>query len=418
MSGALRAPAPALTADRPHDVRYGLPAEVVYCKRCVLSNQRPNSTNELRYTPGTSKESTFIGDDRICDACRYTELKDTSVDWEARETALRALCDRHRSKDGSHDCIVPGSGGKDSHYVSYILKHEYGMNPLTVTWPPTLYTEIGRVNFDNWLRQHDNVTVKPNQHAHSTLTRLAFENLLHPFQTFVIGQRIVGPRVALRYRIPLIFYGEPHVEYGSRLSRKENTAATMPTEYYLDRHDEDALHIGGVSISRLVAEHGLDRRDLQQYLPLTTGEVAECPLQYHYLGYYKKWDPQEIYYLTQQQLGFQPNPERTEGTYSKYSSLDDKIDGFHYFTTFIKFGLGRATYDAAQEIRSGKITREEGVALVKRYDGEFPSRYFQDVLDYMGIDAERFWQVINAGRSEHLWCKNGEAWSLRHRDRL
>ena len=96
----------------------------------------------------------------------------------------------------------------------------------------------------------------------------------------------------------------------------------------------------------------------------------------HYLGFYLKWDPQECYYYAVENTGFEANPERTPGTYSKYSSIDDKIDMFHYFTTLIKFGIGRATYDAAQEIRNGKITREEGVHLVQKYDQEFPEKIF------------------------------------------
>ena len=86
----------------------------------------------------------------------------------------------------------------------------------------------------------------------------------------------------------------------------------------------------------------------------------------------------------------------------------------HYFTTFIKFGIGRATYDAAQEIRNRKIDREEGVALVRRFDHEVPKRYFQESLDYMGITEERFWELIDQGRSPHLWKYENNEWKLRH----
>jgi hypothetical protein len=134
----------------------------------------------------------------------------------------------------------------------------------------------------------------------------------------------------------------------------------------------------------------------------------------HYLGYYLRWDPQECYYYASKNTGFKTNTERTEGSYSKYSSIDDKIDPLHYYTTFIKFGIGRATYDAAQEIRNNKITREEGVALVKRYDAEFPSKFFKDILDYMQITEARFWEVIDAARSPHLWEKTDGNWKLKH----
>ena len=102
-------------------------------------------------------------------------------------------------------------------------------------------------------------------------------------------------------------------------------------------------------------------------------------------------------------------------TYSKYSSIDDRIDMFHYYTTLIKFGIGRATYDAAQEIRNGKITRDEGVALVNKYDQEFPKKYFKDFLDYIGISEADFYLTIDRFRSPHLWEKRDGQWFLRHR---
>ena len=101
------------------------------------------------------------------------------------------------------------------------------------------------------------------------------------------------------------------------------------------------------------------------------------------MSYYKRWDPQENYYYAVDNCGFKPAEQRTVGSYSKYSSLDDKIDMFHYYTTCIKFGIGRATYDASQEIRSGDLMRDEGVALVKKYDGEFPSRWSKEIFDYL-----------------------------------
>src|SRR5690606_4985594 len=113
-------------------------------------------------------------------------------------------------------------------------------------------------------------------------------------------------------------------------------------------------------------------------------EVESCGIEVHYLGYYLKWDPQECYYYAVEHTGFQASPQRTEGTYSRYSSIDDRTDPFHYFTTWIKFGIGRATYDAAQEVRNRKITRDEAVQLVRKFDHELPARYFGDFLDYIG----------------------------------
>ena len=144
-------------------------------------------------------------------------------------------------------------------------------------------------------------------------------------------------------------------------------------------------------------------------------KLAEAKVDVRYLGYYLKWDPQEAYYYAVEHANFKANQERTEGTYSKYNSLDDRIDGFHYFTTNIKFGIGRTTYDASQEIRNNKITREEGVALVQRFDGEFPQRYFKQVLEYMNFSEEEFWEIVDGFRSPHLWQKENGVWKLRHK---
>ena len=132
------------------------------------------------------------------------------------------------------------------------------------------------------------------------------------------------------------------------------------------------------------------------------------------MGYYAKWTPQEAYYSSVEYSGFKANPVRTEGTYSKYNSLDDRIDGLHYYTTFIKFGLGRATYDSSQEVRNKHLTRDEAKALVKRFDGEFPQRYFEEVMDFIGMSQDRFMELCDQFRSPHLWAKVNGTWGLRH----
>ena len=123
-----------------------------------------------------------------------------------------------------------------------------------------------------------------------------------------------------------------------------------------------------------------------------------------------------LFRSTRLRTGFKARPFRTQGTYSKYNSIDDKIDDLHYYTTWIKFGIGRATYDASQEIRNGHISRDEAVALVNRFDGEFPDRYFREVMDYIGMSPEHFHTITDRFRSPHLWKQDDAGrWHLRHR---
>lgn len=401
------------TSDATPEARFGLPSQVVYCRRCVMSNQRPSSYPEFKHVRERLTPTLHIDEEGICDACRFADVKE-QIDWKQREEELLALLDQHRSKDGSWDCIVPGSGGKDSVYASHVLKYKYGMHPLTVTWPPILYTDVGLKNFNAWIAEggFENISFRPNGRVQRLLTRLAIENLLHPFQTFILGQKNIAPKIALKYNIPLIFYGENEAEYGNPIA---DTASAMRSRSFFAADHLDDVYLAGVSIRELQEVHGLELSDLEPYLPAPAAELARSDIEVRYLGYYLKWHPQEAYYYAVEHAGFEANPVRTEGTYSKYNSLDDRIDGLHYYTTFIKFGIGRATYDASQEVRNRHLTRQEAVALVHRFDGEFPERYAKEALEYVGLTVERFKEICDEFRSPHLWEQLDGEWRLRHR---
>lgn len=408
---------------------YGLPSQVTFCGRCVVSNQRPNSAIEFQHTRESKKPTIGINAEGICDACRVAEQKQRTIDWADRERRLRELCDRYRRQDGSYDCLVPGSGGKDSFYAAHMLKYKYGMHPLTVTWAPHIYTDWGWQNHQSWIHAgFDNILFAPNGRVHRLLTRLAVENLFHPFQPFILGQKNLAPKMAVKFNIPLVFYGENEAEYGNPL--KDTESAKRDYKYFV-MSDPNAVYLGGTSVAALKERYGLEQVDLEPYLPADPNRIEDLKVEVHYLGYYLKWHPQECYYYAVENGGFQAAPERTPGTYSKYNSIDDRIDDFHYYTTYIKFGIGRATYDASQEIRSGEITRDEGVALVKRFDGEFPERFAEEIFRYISlpskqfpvasaevaqptVDRDYFFVLANKYRSPHLWKEANGTWELRH----
>jgi len=393
---------------------YGLPEDVLFCKKCVISNQRPSSTIEFKADSGDKKKVINFNDDMICSACTYHAEKEFNINWNDRENRLLELLSKFRKTDGSYDVIVPGSGGKDSAYASHILKYKYGMNPLTVTWAPHLYTDIGFRNFQEWMHTGglDNILFTPNGKLHRLMTKHAFHNLLHPFQPFIIGQRIIGPMLAKRFGVKLVMYGENQAEYGNAIEENKNPIMSMD---FFSTTQLDDLKFGGLSIAEYINQFDFKLADFAPYIAPTNDDLIKAGTEVHYLGYYLKWDPQECYYYAVDNTGFQANTERTEGSYSKYSSIDDKIDPFHYYTTLIKFGIGRTTYDAAQEVRNDKITREEAIYLVTKYDTEFPSKYFQEFLEYIDTTEQEFWEVINKHRSPHIWKKNNNGeWGLRH----
>jgi N-acetyl sugar amidotransferase len=375
--------------------KYNLPTTVKYCSRCTISNQRPRIS---------------FDENGVCSACNYAEFKKNKINWTEREKELIALCDRFRKNDGTFDVIVPCSGGKDSAFIAHELKHKYGMTPLTVTWAPHIYTQIGFQNLQDMIREGDlyNITGSAPGATHRKMTKLSFEILGDPFQPFIYGQTNYPMQIAKNFGIPLIMYGENgEVEYGGDMKN-----AFIPTRDYKSDHVKH--YFSGVSPEDL-AKYGIDKKDLVPYMAPNPEDLDKIGAEIHFYGYYKKWVPQENYYYCVENTGFKANPERTEGTYQKYAGLDDQIDGFHYYLAFIKFGLGRATSDTAHEIRDGHITREEGIALISKFDGEFPKKYFQTFLKYIDVTEEEFNTVIDSWRSPHLWEKIDGEWKQKHR---
>jgi N-acetyl sugar amidotransferase len=409
----------------------GLPFDVKFCKKCIISNQRPNSEIEYKHTKLTIKTTIKFNEEGICDACQVALKKKNKIDWASREKELIDLCNKHRGSGNHYDCVVPGSGGKDSFYTSHILKYKYGMNPLTVTWAPHMYTPWGLKNMENWTNAgFDNYLVTPNRKTQRLLTRLALENLFHPFQPFQFGQKFLAPKIAKYLGVQLIFYGENQAEYGNNSDDLSNP--TMNKNFFSsEQNSDDTIFIGGVCVRELKSEFGLKNSDLNNYLPMHLSEVEKSNIEVHFLSHYLKWHNQANYYYAVKHGNFVTCPERMPGTYTKYSSIDDKMEDYNYYTLGIKYGIGWTSNIASFEIRDGDITREEGLALCKKYDLEFPIRFSKDLYEYVSlpkdeypiasknfeqpiVDEKYFLDLHDRFRSPHLWEKRGDKWNLRH----
>jgi N-acetyl sugar amidotransferase len=382
----------------------GLPPKVKFCKKCVISNQRPITQIESKHGINHKKLTTRFTEG-VCDACRWAEQKEL-IDWKEREQNLVELCNQYRSRDGSIDVIVPASGGKDSRYVAHVLKHKYNMNPLTVTWKPHIYTDVGWQNLMSMIDNgFPNILVSPNGKVQRNLCRLAFKNLGHPFQPFIIGQRVVGPKVALKHNVKLVMYGENVAEYGNNI--EDNFVPTMDPKLYTCfdfSHDslEDFL-LAGIPLSGLISNHGFTFADLFAYKSPSYSQVNEAGIEVHYMSYYRKWVPQENYYYAVENTDFVLNPQRRDGSFSRYAGLDDVMEDLHYYMQVVKFGMGRCTWDAAQEVRSGRLERDEAVRLVRKYDQEPPMQFMSEILRYLGLGSEEYESIVNSFRSPHLW---------------
>ena len=211
--------------------KYGLPLEIKFCKECTRSNQRPAVTQEFSQTILQKKVYIGIDEKNICGSCSFNHIKNNIINWSEREKELEELCNKHRKNNGDYDVLVPGSGGKDSIYVAHQLKNKYRMNPLLCSWSPTMITKKGKENLRAWINLGFNIEFnKTNKDVHQVLTKLAFLNLCHPFQPFIIGQKNFAPRVAIEKNIELIMLGEHDAESGSDLERWNNP--TMSTDWF------------------------------------------------------------------------------------------------------------------------------------------------------------------------------------------
>ena len=400
---------------------YGMPKKVKYCTKCNVTNQTPTTTNEYEHDKNTQQIPIEFNENDVCYGCVVNEKKrNGKVDWQEREKELIELSKKFKNFKGQYNCVVGGSGGKDSAYQSHILKYKYGFRPLTVTWTPRLYTDIGWKNFQNWLHigGFDNYLFTPNGKVHRYLTRKSVINLLHPFQPFIMGQKNFAVKMANQMNIPLLFYGEAPSEYGTKLMDEKKFYTKIDKSHpgftldSIGSTKTEDIKLGGEPIRQHI-DQGFTLDDFQPYIPLDINIVNEKNIENHFLGYYLKWVPQENYYYAVDNTGYEISEERLDGTYQKYASLDDKIDGFHYYTSFIKFGFGRAMSDSTMEIRNGHITKEEGLGLMKQFDGEFPKKYEKEFFDYISMNKIEFNEVCNEFRPENIWVKKSNDWKLR-----
>ena len=399
----------------------GLPLKVKYCVKCNLSNQRPTSVNEYFHTSSTQHSTVEFDKNGVCYGCNFVEKEfDDTINWNDREKELIELCNKYRKNNGEYDCIVPGSGGKDSIFAAHVLKYKYKMNPLTVTWSPHIYTDIGKKNFDNWIHNggFDNFLYTPNPKVQSRITREAVKQILHPFQPFIIGQKTFALKMAAKFNTPLVFYGEMGGKGGkkNKLTDKSFNQTKNQKGFEIDpllgKKFEDA-YLGGKKVGEYLDE-GYNLNDFESYRPMNPEIIHEKNIEFYYLSYFLRWTPQENYYYAVKHADFQANEQRTEGTHTKYVSLDDKIDGFFYYTSYIKFGIGRTMLESAEEIRHGHTTKEEGKALIEKFDGEFPTRYEQEFYKYIDMTKNEFIEVCDKFRPEHIWEKKSNRWILKN----
>ena len=344
----------------------------------------------------------------VCNACCYAERKRNEIDWEARGQDFLKYVDEFRPSNGSYDCIVPWSGGKDSSTIAHRLKFEFGLNPLLVTFSPLLPNDVGTHNREQLINLgFDHVMVRPNQKVSRRLTSRFFVERGNPKVHWDAGINAVPLQAAVQYGIPLVLYAEHgETEYGGRVLNKEAQKTRDFTEVIEHQVGDDPLNW---------KEDGIDEKDLAPYVYPTLDQVDQVGVKAMYFAYFFKWSMRENYEYIRRNMNFMTNPAgRTDGTFTNFDSLDDKIDNLYYYMQYIKFGFGRCVRDACRHIQNGQMSRAEALELVRKYDHEFPASHFEENLEYMELSHSEFCKVVDLHRNNEIWQKNGKNWSLRY----
>jgi N-acetyl sugar amidotransferase len=350
---------------------------MIYCKQCVMPDTKPDL---------------FIDSDGVCNACRSYEMRQ-SVDWNKRYNELQILLDKYRIKDGSSwDCIVPVSGGKDSTF-QVVRMLQMGLNPLCVTATTCDLSDIGRKNIENIKNLGvDYIEFSPNKQIRKKLNRIGLTQVGDISWPEHVGIFTIPVRAAVEYKVPLIVWGEnSQNEYGGPAAAAENNILNR-------RWLEEFGGLLGLRVSDLIGMEGIEQRHLIPYLYPSDEELQSVGVTGIFLGHYLPWDGLSNTLISQGH-GFTSYPTCLETTFLNYENLDNYQAGIHDYFKYLKFGFGRATDHACLHIRRNRITRRDGVELVKKHDGKFPWSYLdkplEDILKPLDITIDEFIKVCD-----------------------
>ncbi len=344
-----------------------------YCKKCTYPETKPDLT---------------LDEDGVCDACRNTGSK-KEVDWEARRKELVDIMEKYKSKDGSrYDCVIAVSGGKDSFFQAYVIKKVLGYNPLLVTWAACEYTEMGWANIKAMQNLGvDHIFFTPNPVVYKKLFKQGFVRLGDGCWPCHVGIFTYPIQVAVKYKVPLIVYGE-------NAQLEQGGPADAAKKATIDRHWlEEFGGLLGCRLQDMVGD-GITMSDLKPYVYPSDEELKANNTTGIYLGYFINWDARKQVELIRQH-GFNVNTKGVqEGTYVNYENLDGKFVGVHDYLKFLKYGFGRASDHASLDIRNKRLTREEGIQLALKYEGKLPTQYLKEFLQFVNMTEEEFHQVL------------------------
>lgn len=364
-----------------------------YCKKCVQPDTRPGI---------------YFDENGICGACLYQEEVERTIDWNSRKKELESIVDWAKNNaKGNYECAIGVSGGKDSTFQALYARDILGLKVLLVNCEPEGITEIGRHNIENLVNLgFDTIKVRPNPKVMKKLIRRDFYKYLNPVKITEYSLWSSTYIIADAFNIPLVIQGEnPALTLGVR-----NTSVGMDGNAL----NANKLHTLSSGWEEYLEVEGISEKDM--FLFKYDREALSSKTKGVWLQYYvKEWDPyNNVKFAIKHGLKIKPKEldGHDIGTYIKYFQLDSELVQVNQMLKFIKFGFGQCTDHACYDIRAGRITREQGIALVKEFDGKCAERYIKMFCDYIGISLDEFWRVANSFRGKMWERDNNGNWKL------
>lgn len=366
-----------------------------YCKKCVY----PISAVNLS-----------IAEDGICSSCKVFEKFSNinEIEWNLRKEKFDTIINEIRKKNNSdYDCVIGVSGGKDSYYQTHIIAKEYGLKPLLVTYHGNNFLPEGDYNRDRMKEvfNADHLIWGPSVDILKKLNRIAFKKMGDMNWQNHCGIFTVPIIVAVKFKIPIVIWGEVPWDISGMYAPEDFV------EFSARARLEHGLR--GYDYNDFINDSLLDKiseKDMVWAKYPTDKEILEANVRGLYIGNFFKWDPNQHVKLVENNYGWKRAQKPFQRTYRDFSNLDDRYEnGIHDLLKFIKFGYGRCSDHVSKDIRSGYMTREEGIKLVKKYD-HIVSDDLEYWLNYVNMKKEEFWSVANKFRDPNVWWVENNKW--------
>ena len=372
-----------------------------YCAKCTYTS--------LTATPVNFDE------EGVCSGCRVNEQKG-AIDWDCRWTMLEKLVDQYRL-DSNYDIVIPVSGGKDSYFQTYIATQKLGLKALLVTYHGNNYLPEGEYNMHRMkhIFNCDHVIIYPEVDVLIKMNRIGFYLQGDMNWHNHCGIFTSPIQVAVRYKIPLMMWGEHgFMDLGGMFSYGDfpEFTAKFRLEHAQRGYDwHDFTDKGLEKLGRPELKEGLREKDLLWAKYPSDDEIDDVGVRGIYLSNYVNWDGHDSATLMTKQFGWRPAEQPFERTYRTFSNLDDMHEnGVHDYLKFIKLGYGRGTDHSMKDIRAGRMTRDEGIEMVRKYDHIKPMRDLKRWLNYVGMTETEFDRVCDTYRDPRVWNIRNSEW--------